>query len=286
MKRLMNNTAFGLWNLSPSSLRRKLSPREGKDLIKAAYRAGIRIFDTAYSYGDASSLLRAAMRELGKDDICIIDKVMPVPTLRKKVEAELKRLGSDYIDILLLHWPCEEESLSRALEELVHLKKEGKAKHIGVSNFPTQLLKWSISRFPLEYHERPLSLLWSKGWEDEKTMEIKTIAYSPLSAGLLSGKYLQRDDIDGERKDLPVTSSRVFPQILETIHGKPEKALSWVYSQHPWCVVSGFSSISQMAILDSLKELDESEERWLSELSRTLAKEIEYDNFFAHKWHP
>ena len=285
MKILKSETAMGLWNLSGGSFHKTLEIREGKNLIKAAYKAGIRTFDTAFSYKEASSILSSAMREIGKDDISIISKVMPVPTLRKKAEAELRRLNADCFDVFLIHWPTKEENLIESLEALSELKAEGRTKSIGVSNFPFPLLKWAVKRFPIEYHERPLSLLWSKGWEDEKTMEIKTIAYSPLSAGLLSGKYLQRDDIDEERRDLPVTSSRVFPQILETIHGKPEKALSWVYSQHPWCVVSGFSSISQMAILDSLKELDESEERWLSELSRTLAKEIEYDNFFAHRWH-
>ena len=230
MKILKSETVMGLWNFSAASFHDKLSPREGKNLIKIAYRAGIRCFDTAFSYQEASSCLYSALKELGKDDVCIISKVMPVPTIRKKVETELRRLGRDYLDVLLLHWPTAEPQLSESLEELSKIKEEGKAKSIGVSNFPLPLLIWCKDRFPIEYHERPLSLLWSKGWEDEKTMEIKTIAYSPLSAGLLSGKYLQRDDIDGERKDLPVTSSRVFPQNLETIHGKPEKALSWVYS--------------------------------------------------------
>ena len=84
---------MGLWNLSRTPFHRTLSSREGKDIIKEGYRRGIRYFDAAYSYGDAESLLSAAMRETGKDDWRVISKVMPVPTARRKAEATLRRLG-------------------------------------------------------------------------------------------------------------------------------------------------------------------------------------------------
>ena len=284
MKILKSETAMGLWNLSGGSFHKTLEIREGKNLIKAAYKAGIRTFDTAFSYKEASSILSSAMREIGKDDISIISKVMPVPTLRKKAEAELRRLNADCFDVLLIHWPTKEENLIESLEALSELKAEGRAKSIGVSNFPFSLLKRAVKRFPIEYHERPLSLIWSKDWEEEKALGLKTIAYSPLGMGILSGKYKMRDEITDSRVSLPFMKSSITDEILKEIYGKPEKALSWVYSENPWCVVQGFSSPSQLETLSRITELEEEEKEHLSSLSDRLSEEIEADNIFAHSW--
>ena len=284
MKILKSETAMGLWNLSSASFHRKLSSREGKDLIKAAYRAGIRLFDTAFSYNEASSLLHAAMKELRQDDIRIITKVMPVPTLRKKTETELRRLGRDYADILLLHWPCSEPMLSESLETLTKLKEEGKARHIGISNFPLSLLRKYTRIFPLEFHERSLSLIWNKDWEEESKLGLKTIAYSPLGIGLLSGKYRKTDEIEDRRASLPMIQAHSFQRILEETAGKPEKALSWVYGREPWCVVSGFSSPEQIKMLEAVGNLGKDEDSMLTSLADALSKETGADNIFSHHW--
>ena len=100
-------TALGLWNMGACAFHSPLPPREGKDLIKKAFRKGIRAFDTAFSYSEADSMLYSAMREAGieREEYEIWSKVMPLPTMRKKVDASRRRLGSDYFDILMIHWP-------------------------------------------------------------------------------------------------------------------------------------------------------------------------------------
>ena len=280
-----SETALGLWNLSSSSFHRCLSPREGKNLIKAAWKAGIRTFDTAYSYAEASSLLFAAMREMGvHDDVNIITKVMPVPTLRRRFETELRRMGRDYTDILLIHWPSEEPQLAESLETLTALKNEGKAKEIGVANFPVNLLRWAAERFPISYHERALSLVWSKGWEEEKHLGLRTIAYSPLGMGLLSGRYQKIEEITDRRKDLPILKTAAFPQILKEIKGTPDTALSWVYGENPYGVISGFSTVSDLSILDRIAEIPEDRRKRLSALARLIDSTTDADNIFAHDW--
>ena len=281
MRTTLSKSAMGLWNLSASPFHKSLSAKEGKDLIKAAYRRGIRIFDTAYSYGDASSVLAAALKELKAEDALIISKVMPVPTIRRKTEAELKRLNRPP-DILLLHWPAEEKQLTAGLEDLTRVKEEGKAKAIGVSNVPLPLLRWITERFPVEYHERPLSLIWTKDWQEEKSMDLKTIAYSPLGMGILSGKYRSVSEITDRRSSLPVFSSPFLQNILDAVHNKPELALSWVYSEQPWCVVSGFSSQEQLSILNMIYPVDDSS---LTILADKFSKSIPADNIFGHNWH-
>ncbi len=281
MRTTLSKSAMGLWNLSASPFHKSLSAKEGKDLIKAAYRRGIRIFDTAYSYGDASSVLAAALKELKAEDALIISKVMPVPTIRRKTEAELKRLNRPP-DILLLHWPAEEKQLTAGLEDLTRVKEEGKAKAIGVSNVPLPLLRWITERFPVEYHERPLSLIWTKDWQEEKSMNLKTIAYSPLGMGILSGKYRAVSEITDRRSSLPVFSSPFLQDILDAVHNKPELALSWVYSEQPWCVASGFSCQEQLSILNMISPVYDSS---LTILAEKLSKSIPADNIFGHNWH-
>ena len=196
-----------------------LSGREGKNIIKKAYKTGIKAFDTAFSYSEADSLLYSAMREMGvkRDEYEIWSKVMPVPTLRKKVDASRRRLGSDFFDILMLHWPTREESLFSSLKILESLKNENIAKEIGVSNFPISLLSKVINDFPISHHERPLSLIWNKEWEEEKKLQLKTIAYSPGGFGLLSGKYSLSTPPKDERKNIKALYSPLFPCLLEKI---------------------------------------------------------------------
>ena len=59
-------------------------------MIKAAWRMGIRTFDTAFSYADADSILHRALKEINGTDAAVISKVMPVPTLRRKAEGDAR----------------------------------------------------------------------------------------------------------------------------------------------------------------------------------------------------
>ena len=284
MKILQSEAVMGLWNLSPSPFHSALSAREGKDLIKEAYRAGIRTFDTAFSYGEADSLLSAAMRELGTHGFSVISKVMPVPTLRKKAMISLRRLGIGRFSVLLLHWPSDDDAIMRSMEDLIALKEEGLTEAIGVSNFPLPLLRKTASRFPVEYHERPLSLIWNKDWEEEKALGIRTLAYAPLGMGLLSGRYRSADGLPDERKNLKAVSSPAFPELLRELSGDASLALSWVYSMHPWGVVSGFSHRGDTALLRSVREIGKEKMTRLTALADAVTACSGSDNIFAHRW--
>lgn len=271
---------MGLWNLSESQFHRKLAPAEGKAIIRSGYRKGIRMFDTAYSYGDAEAILSSAMREIGIDDYRVISKVMPVPTMRRKAEATLRRLGRDYADILLIHWPAEEESLYSSMKELERLKEEGKALSIGVSNFPPGLLRKAMQDFPITFHERPLSLIWTKGWEEERHLDIRTLAYAPLGMGVLSGRYAG----DDARNGLASLSSPYIGKLMTELGGDAAMALSWVYGEKPYGIISGFSSIPDLSILDRIKEIPEDKRKRLTELAQLIDSTTDADNIFAHDW--
>ena len=269
-----------------------LSPREGKDIIKKAYKKGIRAFDTAFSYSGADSMLYSAMREMGvkRDEYEIWSKVMPLPTLRKKVDVSRRRLGSDYFDILMLHWPTREDSLFSSLKTLESLKNEGITKEIGVSNFPLSLLSEIIKDFSISYHERPLSLIWNKEWEEEKKLPINTIAYSPGGFGLLSGNYSPTNPPKDERKTIKALYSPLFPSLLEEIKTLGHKynvspyfiSLSWVSEMEPWAIVRGVGKEEDLDIMTI--QLEEDEVDNLSSIAKEISLSNSSDNIFSHNW--
>ena len=274
---------MGLWNIGEGRFHRKLSAKEGRNLIKAAYRRGIRDFSSAYSYNEADSILASAMKELKADDWKIYTKVMPVPTMERKAETMLRRLGRDCLDVLMLHWPTEGESLYRSLRSLEKLTAEGKAKEIGVSNFPLSFLSSAAADFDIRYHERPLSLLWTKDWDEERLLRLRTLAYAPLGMGLLSGKYRSADDIPDERKMIKAVSSPSFSELADYLSG-PEEALSWVYGESPYGVISGFSSENDLTILDSISPIPDERKMKLMDLSHAVSCSFSCDNIFSHDW--
>ena len=269
-----------------------LPPREGKDLIKKAFRKGIRAFDTAFSYSEADSLLYSAMREAGieREEYEIWSKVMPLPTMRKKVDASRRRLGSDYFDILMIHWPTDDKALFSSLKALESMKEEKVTKEIGISNFPLSLLTKVMKDFPISYHERHLSLIWNKTWEEEKKLPIKTITYSPGGFGLLGGKYSLSNPPDDERKTIKALSSPLFPCLLEKINELKDKystsqysiALSWVIGMEPWAIIRGAGKEKDFDIDIVSMEIDEINQ--LTKLATEITSAFNQDNVFSHNW--
>ena len=274
--------------MGDGSFHKRLSPRESKDLIKAALRNGITSFDSAFSYKEADSMLASALREsnTGRDSVEIISKVMPVPTLRKKAEASLRRLNTTYFDILLLHWPSDGENTYEALKKLEELQTRGICREIGVSNFPYHMLKKASEDFPISYHERPLSLIWNKDWKKEQTLNLKTLAYAPLGMGILSMKYKSRDELSDSRRELSAWSSDGFAALCSYISSLQYKAAdiaySWVENESPYGIIQGASAAEELMI-GGIK-LSGEELRKLSAFADSISSEAPSDNIFSHEY--
>ncbi len=107
-------------------------------------------------------------------------------TLRS-TEESLRRLATDYVDLLLIHWPSHSVPMAENLEALAALKTEGKVRHLGVSNFTTVLLAEAIERCQadllcnqVEYHPF-LPQRYTRAALDQYGMMLT--AYSPLARG-------------------------------------------------------------------------------------------------------
>ncbi len=281
----MTNEALGLWNIGEGRFHRRLSPEMGKRIIRTAYKKGIRTFDSAYSYLDADTILYSALKELGaaRSEWHIIEKIASVPTFEKKAGAALKRLHTSYFDVLLIHWPEEETGLFKTLKTLERMKSDGRAVETGVSNFPLELFKKTASDFGITYHERPLSLVWNRDYEEEKKLGLRTLTYAPLGMGILtSPKPLLGT--------LPFSSSPLIGELYVLLDRMAEErnatradiALSWVYEQNPYLMIRGVSDTKQ---LDWTKvELTKEENRELTEAAGRITALTESDNIFSHNW--
>ena len=144
--------------------------------------------------------------------------------------------------------------------------------------------------FSISYHERPLSLIWNKEWEEEKKLPINTIAYSPGGFGLLSGKYSPTNPPKDERKTIKALYSPLFPSLLEEIKTLGHKynvspysiSLSWVSEMEPWAIVRGVGKEEDLDIMTI--QLEEDEVDNLSSIAKEISLSNSSDNIFSHNW--
>lgn len=153
---------------------------------------GMNLIDTAEMYGDgkAENIAGNAIRAFCREDLYLVSKIYPHNANKKhmfsSVERSLKLLGTDYLDLYLLHWRGECE-LAEAVELFEELKKQGKILRWGVSNFDLQDMKdlWQVPNGDRCQINQVLYNLASRGieydlvpWQRERG--IPFMAYSPV----------------------------------------------------------------------------------------------------------
>ncbi|WP_118135261.1 aldo/keto reductase [Oceanicella sp. SM1341] len=123
----------------------RMKPGEAREMTLAALAEGYRHIDTAQAYENEAEVgegLRAS--PVPRSEVFVTTKILPkdfaAGDFRKAAEASLKALGTDYIDLLLLHWPSKEVPLAETLPVLDALIAEGKLRFGGVSNFTIPML--------------------------------------------------------------------------------------------------------------------------------------------------
>jgi 2,5-diketo-D-gluconate reductase B len=168
----------------------QLRGREASEGVRDALEIGYRHIDTARMYGNEAEV-GAAIAASGVDrgEVFLTTKVSPSDfepaRLKAAAEDSLRKLGTDHVDLLLLHWPNDAVPLERTLQALRELQEAGRIRQPGVSNFPAAMLARALEILPLladqvEYH--PLrgqdALLRVVGRRD-----LTLTAYSPLAKG-------------------------------------------------------------------------------------------------------
>lgn len=122
---------------------------EAQRAVESAIALGYRHIDTAAMYGNEDAVgAGIAACGLPRGDIFLTTKVwwteLVPDALRASAEASLKRLGTPYADLILIHWPARDMDLEASLGALARLQADGLARAVGVSNFPPGLLKRAL----------------------------------------------------------------------------------------------------------------------------------------------
>jgi len=143
----------GTWNIEGDTVR---------EAVRAGLDAGYAHVDTAEGYKNEAEI-GEALAEYDRDDVFLTSKVLPknlaYESVLQSCEATLERLGTDYLDLYLIHWPNPAVSLRETLDAMATLHDEGTVRNVGVSNFSAYQLSCAhhVSDVPIavnqiEYH--------------------------------------------------------------------------------------------------------------------------------------
>ncbi|BBU44583.1 aldo/keto reductase [Pseudomonas monteilii] len=160
--------------------------------VRQALDVGYRHIDTATAY-DNEAAVGQALRDsdVPREQIHLTTKVwwdrLEPKAMRQSLEDSLRALGTEHVDLFHIHWPGQDWDLARSIETLVALRDEGKARHIGVANFPLGLLRQvmetlgaPLSAIQVEYHvllgQQPLL-------DYARRHDLLLTAYTPLARG-------------------------------------------------------------------------------------------------------
>ena len=176
---------FGTWQIEGS---------DATEAVRDALEIGYRQIDTARAYENEAEVGEGiAQSGVDRGEIFLTTKVFPgdfePDALKAAAEDSLRKLRTDYLDLLLLHWPDESVPIERTLQALNDLREDGKIRQLGVSNFPAGMLERALEHAPVfcdqvEYHpflgqERLLKLA--------RERDLLITAYSPLAHGRVPG---------------------------------------------------------------------------------------------------
>jgi aryl-alcohol dehydrogenase-like predicted oxidoreductase len=194
-------------------------------LVARCLDAGINFFDTAnmYNLGKAETILGKAL-EGRRQKIILATKVrykmgeaadesgLSRAAIHKAINASLKRLGTDYVDLYYLHWPDYEVPIEETLAAMDELVRAGKVRYPAISNYAAWQvceILWVAERkgFKPPRISQPMYNLLARGIEEEylpfcKKFGIAVIPYNPLAGGLLTGKHSRaKGPLEGTRFD-------------------------------------------------------------------------------------
>jgi len=258
---------FGAWAIGGSGWEFAWGQQEDADSIAAILRAlelGVNWIDTAAVYGTGHSeeIVAQALKQWNGKRPCVFTKCVlrwdenrkvsqdhSAASIRKECQESLRRLHTDVIDLYQMHWPPRDNGpgLEEAWQAMNDLRKEGKVRWVGVSNFDVEQMKRAAKIAPITSDQPPYSMI-RRAIEAEvlpycEKNGIGVISYAPMASGLLTGAMtreraaaLPPDDFrsrNPEFKEPRVSKNIELVERLRKVgarHGRGpgEVAIAWV----------------------------------------------------------
>ncbi len=293
--------SFGAW----VTFSDQLDVDEALDCMQKAFDAGVNFFDNAevYAGGRAEKIMGEAIRKAGwrRSDLVLSTKIFwggSGPNQRglsrkhivEGTDAALKRLGTDYVDLIFCHRPDLHTPVEETVRAMNHLIDQGKAFYWGTSEWSADRIRaaWAVARRehlipPLmeqpEYNmfkRKRVEVEYAKLYEE---IGLGTTIWSPLSSGILTGKYNDgipadsratlpnyqwlRPHFESEEGRQRIATVRALQPVADDLGCTlAQLALAWcLKNPHVSTVITGASRpqqvIENMAALDIVQNLDD-----------------------------
>ncbi len=246
----ISKLGFGCWASSKSGWK-DVNIEQAYETLKMAHSLGINFFDTApiYGFGKSEIMVGEITKDIRKEVViatkfglrwneygAVSHDISP-DSMMFELEASLKRLNTDYVDLYQIHWPDNKTDVKLILKKLAELKEQKIVRAVGISNFSFELLKESFDYLAIDSVQDKYNFLER---EAEKEIipfcvsnSISFIAYSPLAQGILSGKV--KEDYLPSKNDVrrfnPLLKESSAFNIVKGLGKKPtETSLNFLFS--------------------------------------------------------
>jgi aryl-alcohol dehydrogenase-like predicted oxidoreductase len=259
---------IGAWAMGGGGWAFAWGPQDDDESVAAIHAAldgGLNWIDTAaiYGLGHSEEVVARALKGRSRKPFVFtkcervwnerreIGKSLKADSIRREVEASLRRLQLDVIDLYQIHWPEPDADIEEGWTAMAELQREGKVRWIGVSNFNVEHMRRAQAIAPITSLQPPYSML-ARGIEEAVlpytlAHGIGVIVYSPMKSGLLSGA-MTRERVaampeDDFRRRVPsfqepqLSRNLELAELLRAIgrrHGRTagEVAIAWTL-RHP-----------------------------------------------------
>ena len=277
------NLKVSLLGLGTMMFGDQTSEADSLAIMDYAYSQGVNFFDTANSYNQGESERIVGKGLKGRRDKIILatkvfnqmgddlnSKGLSRHNILSAVDASLKRLDTDYIDIYYMHAPDPDTALEESLETMSGLVKSGKIRYIGVSNFAAWQIADMLAICDRRNYVAPAITqnvynLITRGVEGEflpflKAHKIGMTIFNPIAGGLLAGKHKPGQPAENTRfSNSPMYlkrywSDRNFSALEQLTEIASQNGLSILELALKWCamqpevtsIISGISRLSQL----------------------------------------
>ena len=202
----VSSLAIGTWAIGGARYG-EVNEKDSVDAIHKMIDCGVNLIDTApaYNCGISEEIVGRALKGGYREKVFISTKfgigdgmdkagVIPRDASReacfKECEDSLRRLDVDYIDFYFVHWPDADTPIAETMDAMLELKKQGKIRYIGVSNFDKPLIEECLKTTMIDAFQPPYSMVNESEKELMKWCADKGIAsfsYGSLGSGILTG---------------------------------------------------------------------------------------------------
>jgi aryl-alcohol dehydrogenase-like predicted oxidoreductase len=312
---IASRVALGTWAIGGWMWGGDSDLDESIGTIRSAVERGITLIDTApaYGFGRSEEIVGMALADGLRDRAIVATKVglewrngtvwrnSSAARIRREVEASLRRLRTDYIDLYQVHWPDPLVPIHETAEALARLLSEGKIRAIGVSNYSSAQMAEFLEVAPIHSVQPPYNLFErdaARAVLPYAAQEcIAVLCYGALCRGLLTGSITHATRFKGDdlRRSDPKFQEPRFSQYLAAVasleryarerYGKPLAALAvrWLLDQGDTIALWGARRPAQLEPVDDVMgwQLDDEANRRIEAILADTVKDPVGPEFMA-----